>query len=85
MRPQDSALFQWLAAVVLIGSLIGGCVTVYQSYAHLWERLDAERAGDVEWKKSDRAESKAILAAIEDLKIRLVILDTRSSCRRERR
>ena len=81
MRPQDSALFQWLAAFVLIVSLIGGCVTVYLSYAHLWERLDAERAGDVEWKKSDRAESKAILAAIEDLKIRMIIVDTRLSCK----
>ena len=79
MRPQDSTLFQWLGAIVLIGSLIGGCVTVYQSYNNLWERLDAERAGDVEWLKTDRAESAAILAAIVDVKERLIVLDTRLS------
>ena len=77
MRPQDSAIFQWLGVVVLAVPLIGGCIAVYQSYGDLWERLDAERAGDVQWLKTDRAESAAILAAIEDVKERLVILSTR--------
>ena len=76
LRP-DSTVFKWAGAIVLTLSIMGTGVTVYLSYKHLWERLDAEAAGDAVWIKTDRSESAAILAALEDVKDRLVILNTR--------